>query len=169
MGERAAYRVKVGTKISPMMRKQWYVGSSHDDLRRFIYKVAKLLVYYPPSNLYKNEESCIGDGCVALRDDLCLDNGRVVAALFNAIYRPPFDSIERYDDVNCDIDDHGIFEIELCEWNVWNLNHYEVLWSYEKKCSRVGVQECLATITFDEGKILDDGMHVKFHVSDDWG
>ncbi|MHA1368216.1 MAG: hypothetical protein ACTSRA_00685 [Promethearchaeota archaeon] len=124
MGERAAYRVRDGLAFSHMMRKQWYQGGDKESLKSLIERVICTL-----------NGGALGVGSMifgsALRPDL--DIRRLTAAMYNVLYDPPFDSIEY--DYNCDIRDHGLFELEILEWNVWAINHYDIQTDdiYDKK------------------------------------
>ena len=84
MGNRAGYRCREGEEVSPMLRKQWSVGNTREQIETFVRKVAKVLM---------DRETEIGGGAAALRDDL--DIGRLFAAMVHAIYSPPFDSINK--------------------------------------------------------------------------
>lgn len=165
MGERAAYRVKQGDEYSPMMRKQWYVGSSHQELTNLITKVASMLA---SSRFSRRGDvvSEIGAGGGALRDDLGWN--RLAAALFDVLYDPPFDEIVSAGDIHCDINDHGIYEIEMIEWDIWEINQYDVDWNSDTESNSLGLMTHIATVTFQNGKTLEEGMGIDFHVSDDW-
>jgi len=141
MGERAGYRARQGRITSPILRKQWFIGDSEEELKDLVGKVALKLV-----------EDAWGDpvingGGVALRDDL--DIGRLTAALYAALYEPPFDSIEFT--VDCDIEDHGLYEIELVRWNLWSFNHYKVSGKW------VGPREILFAVKFIPYRTLSEG------------
>lgn len=163
MGERAAYRVKgpmwsrKGKWTSPMLRKQWYVGGSMDDIKGLFKAIAgELLNAHSglPAAL-RRETQKIGSGMVALRNDL--EAGRLTAALYKAIYHPPFDSIEI--STNCDIHDHGLYEIELVSWNHWLLWHYDI----NGDGSERGEPRLLCEVNFIPDKTLENGgMEVVF-------
>lgn len=161
MGERAGYRVSSNGKSLFMLRKQWYEGSSHKELTDLIIKVASCLM---TDQFSLGRPVLINDGTVALRDDLRI--GRLSMALLSALSDPPFNEVVEADDIHCDINDHGIYEIELVEWNKWYLNNYPVL--YENKTDKLGKKIHLATITFTQGKTLSEGMKIEFHVPNDW-
>lgn len=164
MGERAAYRVSRNGKSMFMIRKQWYEGSTHEELRTLVTNVAQTLMK-DKFGLNPNTDSIlIGGGAVALRNDLGV--GRLSMALLLTMSEPPFDEIVEGDNINCDINDHGIFEIELIAWDTWYLNHYPVEYGNEKNI--LGDKKHLATITFAKGKSLADGMNVEYHVPNDW-
>jgi len=149
MGERAGYRARQGRLVSPILRKQWFLGDSEDDLKWLVTEVAKRLLCMTKE--YKvlgvKGEQIINSGLVALRSDL--DIHRLTAALYDAVYTPPFDSIEfTYD---CDIGDHGLYEIELKRWNVWVVNHYNV-------GRRVGGRKFLLAAKFIPDRPLSTGV-----------
>ena len=182
MGERAGYMCRDGKCVSPMLRKQWYIGEDKASIRNFVMKTAKVLMN--ASDIYfGGEETIIGGGNVALRSDLGIS--RMFPAIVYAMYKPPYDEI--FADVASDISDHGIFEIELLEWNKWQVNNYpvdsewmdengkkhtseEVINSLDMRFNKLvwheNVKEeeamAMAVIEFEEGKTLKDG--VKF----DW-
>jgi hypothetical protein len=112
MSESAGYRCRMGNDISPMLRKQYYIGSDTENLKDFIFSTAKVLI--------GDESNKIGSGQGALRDDLDID--RLFAAMAYILYVPPFDGIYKEDAPN--IGDFGIYEVEILEWNEWNLNNY---------------------------------------------
>jgi hypothetical protein len=60
-------------------------------------------------------------------DSFALNLERLTAAMYRATYNPPFDTIEN--DLECDIHDHGLYELELLRWNWWAVNHYELSWA----------------------------------------
>lgn len=148
--------VEVRTKkdiVSPLLRQQSYEGGDKEDIERIVLKVAKTLMdssYYrytvreyeeyvaekakllaegktkEAAELWKREKpepAKINDGSLALRYDLHYD--RLFPAMIVALYQAPFNSIET--DINCDINNHGIYEIELETWNHWKVNHYDVI------------------------------------------
>jgi hypothetical protein len=161
MGERAAYRVSSKGKSLFMLRKQWYEGSSYEELEALVEKVASQLM---SGRFSLGNKILIGDGSVALRDDLQI--GRLSMAMLTALSDPPFNEVVEADDIHCDINDHGIYEIELVEWNKWCLNNYPV--EYQNKTDVLGEKKHLATITFIEGTPFPDGMNIEFHVPDNW-
>jgi hypothetical protein len=168
MGERVAYRASHKGKSLFMVRKQWYLGSTRAELTGLVEEVAGKLMYdgYGLNRGMAN----IGGGMISLRHDLSL--GRLSMALLTAVASPPFDEVVEPDDLNCDINDHGIYEIELIEWNKWYLNQYDVeyhrTWEDHGGGSTLGPKRHLATINFTEGEPLSSGMRMEFHVPDDW-
>jgi hypothetical protein len=150
MGERAGYRVRQGKLVSPLLRKQWFIGDGEKELKKLVMSVAEKLMSTP----YSDEEPKIGSGFVALREDL--DIGRLVAALYSVLYKPPFDSIEF--STNCDISDHGIYEIELVRWNLWTVNHYSVRWDSKNDTEHVGRKKVLFCVKFIPGQTLKNGV-----------
>lgn len=174
MGERAGYRCSEGEKVSPMLRKQWFIGDTKQDLEKFVRRVAEVLM----SNEFGEEELVIGDGSVALRNDLGID--RLFPAIVTAIYSPPFDSI--YKEMAHDISDHGIYEIEMIKWNEWLVNSYRVtIVRVDKEGNKYGIDEILEKklntkdmkwnqevgdktvlmkVRFREGETLEEGMIV---------
>jgi len=131
MGERAGYRIRQGDKVSHMMRKQLYVGGTTKDFENLCFEIAETLGGNP------------GGGGSALRNDLNIQ--RMTAALYHVLYTAPFDRI--CEDANCDITDHGIFEIEFLSWEKWQVNHYVVVYEGNK----VGEKEVLGTVDVVEG------------------
>ena len=125
MGERAGYRCRQGESVSPMLRKQWYVGEDRESIEFFVKDVAKVLLMN-----YLGKEEKIGSEESALRKDLNID--RLFSAMVHTRYSPPFDEI--CNGVASDISDHGVFEIELLAWDWWAVNHYPVdeMWIDEK-------------------------------------
>jgi len=164
MGERAAYKVTVKGKSLFMVRKQWYLGSTHNDLKTIAYNVAKSLMV-DRSGISCGVPIKIGDGMIALREDLGI--GRLSMALLLSVSSPPFDELVESDNLNCDISDHGIFEIEMLSWNHWQINHYPVTWS-KGEPDRLGEGKTLCSITFEKGKTLEKGTKIKWYVPDDW-
>ena len=164
MGERAGYRVSKNGKSMLMIRKQWFVGSNHTDLKGLVVEVANVLMTDKFGLCGDSKSLLIGGGAVALRNDLGV--GRLSMALLNVLSEPPFDEVVEGDDYHCDINDHGIYEIELIDWNKWELNNYPV--KYANKTDALGEKKNLATVTFEEGKDLKSGMKVDFHVPDNW-
>ena len=162
MGERAAYRASANGKSLFMLRKQWYFGSTHKDLEKLVQGVASQLM----KGCFGIEKiPKIGGGLVALRDDLRI--GRLSMALLAELSSPQFDEVVEPDDINCDINDHGIFEIDLITPFVWEINHYPVNWDKETGSS-LGEKKCLATFTFIQGKTLKKGVVIDWHVPDNW-
>jgi len=102
---------------------------------------------------------------IALREDLGI--GRLSVALLLAVCHPPFDEVVEDGDINCDINDHGIYEIELVNWDHWEINQYPVHWEKGKR-DTLGEKTHLATVTFEKGKSLEKGMIILYHVPDDW-
>ena len=148
MGERAGYRVREGNTVSHILRKQWFIGNRRKDIETLVKKVARKLLI---NDLIKEGVEEINSGGIALRHDLYI--GRLTASLFSVLYEPPFDSIEHSPD--CDISDWGLYEIELVEWNRWVIWHYDVAWND----GELENKEKIAEVTFQSGKMLDDGMH----------
>ena len=142
MGDRIGYRIRSGDETSAIMRKQWQDQS----IEEITVGVAKTLIL---SNVLGTD--VIGSGLCALRGDL--DVGRLAAALYHVVYEPPFDSIET-DPLTCDIDDNGLYEIEIVEWNHWNIRHYPI--NYDDTV--LSLSELVAEVRFTEGKSLADGM-----------
>lgn len=139
MGERTAYVVRDRERRSPYLRKQWGIFTT-DQIISLVYATARVL-----STSYNGEES-VGSGLVALREDL--DSRRLFAAMVHVLYKPPFDEISI--DIPDDIDDHGIFEIEIVKWNHW------VVWHYDSDHSEYS-KEKVVEVTFEYGKKLSDG------------
>jgi hypothetical protein len=162
MGERAAYKVSQDGKSMFMVRKQWYLGSSHKELTILVKKIAEKLM----TTRFESEKLTINCGSVALRQDL--DINRLSMALVLTVGRDGFDEIVLADDLNCDINDHGVYEIDLIKWNIWEINQYDVPWEGPNK-DKLGIKKHLATVTFKEGKTLEDGMRIEFLVPDNWG
>jgi hypothetical protein len=152
MGERAGYRVRQGNEVSNLLRKQWYVGDDETDINALVVGIAQTLMNSPYKLAHHDET--IGGGGVALRNDLNI--GRMTSALYHTIYSPPFDSIEN--DINCDISDHGIYEIELVAWNKWKIWNIDVEWKPLKE----GKKKLLAEVSFIEGKELKMGTGILF-------
>lgn len=148
MGERAGYRVKEKDQVSALLRKQWYLGGNSKAIKAFVTNVATTLL-----NSGRDEAARVGDGMIALRNDL--DLSRLTAAVYAVSYRAPFDSIETNE--ACDISDHGITEIELVSWNHWKVNHYNITdWQVPvEKAEPPG--RCVAVVKFKEGHTLDNG------------
>jgi hypothetical protein len=177
MGERAGYRVveitKGGKRIeSWIARKQWYLGGSKVDLESWVRSIAETLMVAP----YGGNECNINGGMVALRDDLNI--GRLFASMVRVTLGDCFASLETT--INCDIDDHGLYEVELKKWNLWDINHYETSrkrtqkeFEAAKKQAKKGEhvsayvwgelqpKRKLGTVEFTEGKTLADG--IKFN------
>lgn len=139
--------------VSPLLRQQSYEGGDREDIERIVRKVAAKLMedsYYHYSmdryeeyvaerdallaegktkeaeELYKREKPelpRINDGSLALRHDL--EHSRLFPAMIAALYQAPFNSI--HTELNCDINDHGLYEFELETWNHWKVNHYDVI------------------------------------------
>lgn len=181
--------------VSPMLRQQSYEGGDREDIERIVLKVAKMLMsdsYYhycveayekyeaekakllaegkekEAAELYKREKpemSKINDGGLALRHDL--DYTRLFPAMIAALYQAPFNSI--HDSINCDINDHGIYEFELVEWNHWKINHYDVISTavegetkkgkriYKPLPDKLGERVTLCEVHFQPGMTLADG------------
>lgn len=181
--------------VSSMLRQQSYDGGDKDDIERIVMKVAGVLMdssYYKYSmkwyeeyeaekakllaegkteeagKLYKREKPelpKINDGSLALRYDL--DQTRLFPAMISALYQAPFNSI--HDSLNCDINDHGIYEIELVEWNHWKINHYDVISTavegetkrgkriYKSLPDKLGEKVTLCEVHFQPGMTLEDG------------
>ena len=144
-----------------MIRKQWYEGSTHNELKTLIERVAGNLMVQRYASFNK-ESVNIGGGLVALRDDLGI--GRLSMALLNALSEPPFDEVVEADDYNCDINEHGIFEINMLTWDTWELNHYNL--PYETDIPSEKRQ--LAIIMFRKGEPFPKGMKIDFKVSNGW-
>jgi hypothetical protein len=143
MGERAGYRVRVGKEISPLLRKQWFVGDERDTIRKLMKKVSITL-----SKTFGDKTAVANDGGIALRSDL--DIGRLTMAFFDVLYDPPFDSLEF--GTNCDISDHGIYELEMIKWDKWIFSNYPV------EFETIGHGNVLAEIEFEAGT-----KKMKFH------
>jgi hypothetical protein len=84
-----------------------------------------------------------GDGGQALRDDLGID--RAFAALVYSIYQEPFDSIHDY--INCDINDHGLVEIDITQFDNWKVNHIPILYHPEDSSSTEAEKYLYATMS----------------------
>ena len=172
MGERAGYRIKGKEGTSPILRKQWFVGDDEKTLHIFIHEVAQTLC----------DGGQIDSGMCALRHDL--DVGRLSLAVYHVLYSPPFDSMEF--DTNCDISDHGLYEIELVKWNHWKLNHYTIPFlltekdidskdwldeaskkRYKQQLKDKDKSTLLADIKFTSDKSLSDGMKITWHLPED--
>jgi hypothetical protein len=152
MGERAGYRIREDNVVSDICRKQWYLGGDKHSLEYLVTEVAKKVT----GGGYGKVDAKIGGGMVALRDDLGLN--RLFPALVKTICEGGFDSIEK--DINCDISDHGLFEIEIKEWNVWMINHYGINWKNYKnywKDYSIGDKTILGAAIFETGKSLSKG------------
>lgn len=173
MGQRAGYGIRATyygskrKKTSPILRKQCYWGGSKEDLEAIIKNIAgKLTAGYEERDFSRIVEGVIpvGDGFCALRYDL--DFGRLASAMFNALYRPPFDSIETT--INCDINDHGLFEIELIKWNEWKINHYwlksinPIAFTYKLHNKKI-----LGKVFFESGKKITNG-GIRFEWAEDF-
>jgi len=143
MGDRAGYRIREGDKVSHLIRKQWKV----DDIKMLVSDVVKtLLTDY-------DGQGKIGDGSVALRDDLHI--GRLTAALYHVVYEPPFDSIET-DPHRCDISDNGLYEIELVNWNYWKVHNYSIGWDDD---IHLFDEHLIAEVWFTNSESQTDGMN----------
>jgi hypothetical protein len=92
------------------------------------------------------------------------DIGRLTAALYHAVYGPPFDSIET-DPLGCDISDNGLYEIELVEWNYWKVWNHSIGWREDD--AHLFDAVLIAEVWFTEGKSLSDGMEYKEVSNDD--
>jgi len=137
LGSRVGYRIRSGDETSAILRKQWM----DQDIKEIVMDIAKTLVWG-----YK-----AGSGMCALREDLNV--GRMSAALYRAVYAPPFDAIET-DPITCDITDNGLFVVELVSWNFWRIWHHEIEFDDET----LREPELAAEVRFTEGKSLADGM-----------
>ena len=170
MGERAGYRVREKDKVSPILRKQWYIGDDEEVITELITEIAKTL-----SKGYDKELRDINDGMSALRNDL--DIGRLTMAFYSLLYNPPFDSMEF--DTDCDIYDHGLYELELIKWNHWKFWNIHIAFaidyneklkdmpeelkkSYDEQLKKDGTKYLLAEVKFTKDKSLEDGMEIKY-------
>lgn len=191
MGERAGYRVaeitRSGKRVeSWVARKQWYLGGSKAELEKWVKDVARVLMSTSASGLLGKAQ--INDGSVALRHDLGI--GRLYHALIQATLGSGFESL--HPTIQCDIDDHGLFEIEMIKWNEWAINHYKTCRKKTKKefeadkakaaKTKPKVKDAtpyvsefvwgelqpkckLGTVEFANGKGLDDGTTFKWSKS----
>ena len=107
MGSRVGFRIRDKDGVSQILRQQW-----RGSIPKGIEKMWNLLGGKP------------GNGGQALRDDL--DKSRGFAAMVVAYYDPPFNSIE--EDTKCDITDNGLIEIDISNWCLWKIYHYNVGW-----------------------------------------
>lgn len=149
MGERSAYRAREGEKTGPMFRRQWYVGDSPEDIENLVRGIAENLM----DSRYEDSE--INSGGNALRHDLFL--GRLNTALFGALYDSCFQSMVC--GTPTDISNHGIYEIELIEWNHWAVNHIPVHWDSDEGETVMERQtQPLAEVWFTSGEPLEKGM-----------
>ena len=146
MGLRIGYRIRSGDETSAILRKQW----KNYAIDRIVFGTAKTLM----TCFVIRGEKPIGSGLCALRSDL--DIGRLSAAMYHTVYSPPFDSIET-DPLGCDISDNGLFEIELVEWDHWQINHYEIGFDDET----LSDPELVAEVRFTEDKPLFEGIDFK--------
>ena len=147
MSENAGYVCRNSNgERSPMLRKQWFIGNEEEIIRNFVLGTAKVLM-----SGYSDGGKKIGSGTTALRNDLDID--RLFAAMVKTIYNQPFDSI--YAGIAPDIANNGIYEIEMLDWNLWNINNYSVE-SHLKK-DIIGEKKILGVASFGEGKMLNDG------------
>jgi hypothetical protein len=148
MGERAGYRVRANNKVSPILRKHWYLGDSKPDIKKIVINTcANLMSEY--------HIELINSGSSALRHDL--DFGRLTLAFFNAVYSRPFDSLN--EDENCDISDHGLYELEMKEWNRWEFKNYEI----DDCCKELRISKpiTICEILIEKDKLIKEGIH--FH------
>ena len=126
MGERIGYCVRDPNGRSPIFRKQWMIEPET------VVKLTwdKLLTTMSfEGDEFKEVKRNVGDGSIALREDLT--KSRAFAALVNTIYSPPFDSI--HTDINCDINDHGLIEIDVSEYNNWKIYHIPIPYNEDDK------------------------------------
>jgi hypothetical protein len=140
MSESAGYRCRWKENISPMLRKQYFIGRNNKILKDFIFDTAKVLV---------GDTNIIGSRLEALRGDLYID--RLFGAMVYVLYKPPFDGIFEGDAP--DIEDFGIYEIEMLKWNKWNLNNYS--------SGYMDLEDDKTTIlhaVFIEGETLEKGL-----------
>jgi hypothetical protein len=183
MGERAGYRVSDAKgRVSWIVRHQWYYGGEKVELEVVVGKIAGCLMQ--SSYMMGEKDLKIDGGMVALRHDL--DIARLFSATVKALGSDCFDSLEA--DIECDINDHGLYEIELVDWNKWNINHYDVdtycirhntpmyrgdhydkyiknakgLGDCKTSESRLGPKVTLGVVTFKEDKSLETGMKFKW-------
>ena len=145
MGERGAYRVRSRSEVSPFLRKQWCIYDT-DSLKLLVELTARVLV-----NSLSDDE-VIGGGSGALREDLVNAPGRLFGALCHVLYKPPFDMITN--ELH-DVADHGVFEIEIAEWNRWILWHYDV--DEHDRIIPDSKQKVLEVL-FEKGKPVDHGI-----------
>jgi len=143
MGNRAGYRVREGNKTSHILRKQWAI----EDIGHVVKDVAQMLCTTVRGH------GVVGAGNVALRNDLHI--GRLAAAMYSVLYRAPFDSIAT--GINCDITDAGLYEIELVEWNVWEVWRYPVHLGATSP-DTLGTARLITIVTFTGGKSVEEGM-----------
>jgi len=161
MGERTGCRVKeTGYRVkdnvqkpgeasktveySSYLRQQWGVTIKPDSIKIWILEIAKTL----------GGSREIGSGLKALRHDL--DCGRLFNALVSVTSEPPFDRITK--EKPHDISNHGILEIEIVEWNYWQIRHIPVEWDAENGEKIVDEKsEVIAVARFEEGKPICEG------------
>ena len=143
MGDRVGYRIRDGNNVSHLVRKQWQDYA----IDRIVFGTAKTLM----TCFVLGGEKTIGSGICALRSDLEL--GRLSAALYSVCYEPPFDSIET-DPLSCNIEDSGLYEIELVKWNHWEVWHYPI----EYTDTTLSEPELIAVVHFTEGGTFPEGM-----------
>jgi len=131
MGDRAGYQLMGNGKKTMIYRKQWMVSieSVTDSI------VKNLALSKTLYMLDKDYFEPAGSGSIPLRDDL--DFGRLATAFINALYTSNFDSLEL--DVNCDIEDNGLYVLKLVKWNKWEWWHYDI--EGEKRSNKQKIAE----------------------------
>lgn len=155
MGHRGAYRVRDGDETGAYIRQQWAIHGEKEEIKGLVRDVAETLC-----RDFSGETKPINSGGVALRHDLFL--GRLSAALIDVLYDRCFQSVTT--DVPPDISNAGIFEIQLIEWNRWQVNHIPVRFeSGEGDIVEHDRAELLATVAFEDGAELDNGMSFRWH------
>jgi len=155
MGHRGAYRVRDGDDVGPYIRQQWAITGDEEEIRELVRSVAETLC-----TDYSGETQQINSGGVALRHDLFV--GRLSAALIDCLYSRPFQSVTT--GVPADISNAGIFEIQLIEWNRWQVNHIPVTWDSDNGDTvHHDRAELLASVSFEDGAELENGMNFRWH------
>ena len=142
------YRIRDGATVSNLLRKQY----ANDDIETIVRDIARKLC--EDTRFSHTREYPIGSGMAALRGDLII--GRLTAAMYAVVYTAPFDHIEP--DIQCDIDDCGLYEIEIIDWNHWWVWWYPI--RYIAECPRYVMQkrQWVADVEFIDGEPLETGM-----------
>ena len=128
VGERIGFCVRDETGRSQIFRQQWMTEPETAVMNTW--------------NTLGGTTS-IGSGGQALRADL--DIGRAFAALVYSNYLPPFNSIQ--DTINCDINDHGLVEIDITQWDSWKIYHIPILYHPEDNSSTEAEKYLYATMS----------------------
>ncbi len=122
MGERIGFRVKDKDGVSAIFRQQFM--SAPQEVVENTWNTLLSTRRFTDKDYTHLEQVIlkVGDGSVALREDL--DISRAFAALVYSNYEPPFNSIEQ--NIHCDINDHGLVEIDISDYKHWKVFHYDI-------------------------------------------